>query len=168
MLELGIFIVAISALAVSLITAIIQIMQHRQELRPYLSFSGTSGHVTCDDTVMSGIVIELNMKNVGKNVLHYDVVKFELFANNAEMPRVYPTNTGTVIGVDTEVTYCYWNNDVSIHHTKERQVELKICFSMEYHKVGRPRKKYMLSYEVFAFVVDGVYQEGVYGKTYAT
>jgi len=162
-------VVALSAFAVALTTAIIQIKVHLQELRPYLSFSGTSGKVIINsETGQVGMDFILNLKNVGKCVLYYDVIQFDVFVNGAKMPDVDVKSKGSVIGVNTEAIYRKYYSEVSQHNTQQPFEQYippnhKIVFTIEYYKANRPKKRYKLFYEVFVEHKDGIPRE-LYGE----
>ena len=165
-------IIAFSAFLVALVTAIIQIKVHRQELRPYLSFSGTTGIVKIfTDTGKAGMDILINLMNVGKCVLVYEVSKFDVFVNGVKLPDVDVTNKGSVIGVNTGASYRKYYEGI-LQYSERLSPEQyippnhKIVFDIEYYKVNKPTKRYKLSYEVSLEFSDGIRRE-FYDKTYS-
>jgi hypothetical protein len=172
LMTLSTFIVAFFAFMVALITAIIQIKVHVQELRPFLSFSGTKNIIKIFiETGRAGIDFVLILKNVGKCVLYYEIVQFDIFVNGVKLPDVDVRNKGSVIGVNTEVAYSKFFEEI-LQYEKGLMPEQyvlpnhKLIFLIEYHRANKPRKKYKLFYEVFIEFENGARRE-FYGKTLA-
>jgi hypothetical protein len=165
-------IIALSALILALITAFIQIKVHMQSLRPFLSFGGTNGIIRIfEETGVAGIDFNIRLMNVGNNVLRYEVLEFDVYLNDVKLPDVVETSTGSIIGVNTEISHNRFYNNI-LAYKKGLSPEQytppnhKICFSIEYYRVNKTKKKYRLSYEVFVSFDSGIKRE-IYGKTFA-
>ena len=164
--------ITLAALAVALITAIIQIRIQYREWRPYLSFTGMNGIVKIFiDTGLAGIDFILNLKNVGKCVLYYNVIQFDIFINGVKAPDVELSSEGSVIGVNSDATYSKFFNGilqykVGLAPEQYTPPNHKIIFTIEYYRADKQRKKYKLSYEMSFEVENGV-QRMFYGKTFA-
>lgn len=164
--------IAFAALAISLIVAIIQIRTQLQELRPYLSFAGTNGIVKVfEETGIAGMDVNLKLINVGKCVLYYEIMQFDVFVNGIKWPDFDVRNNGSVMGINTETVYNKFYNNFLQYEKGLNPVQYippnhRIVFSIEYYRVNRPKKRYKLSYEVTVEFEHGVKRE-LYGKTFA-
>jgi len=150
----GTFLIASIAFVLSLITAIIQIRVHLQELRPYLSFAGTSEIIRLFEGINTvGMDFILMLENVGKCVLCYEVIHFDIFVRGQKLPDVDLKNKGSVIGIGAKTTYSKYINNMIPFNENLKPAEYvppnyKISFSIEYYKVGKQKRKYKLSYDI--------------------
>lgn len=165
-------IIALAAFVLSLILAIRQINMQIQESRPYLSFTGTNGMVKIfEDTGIVGMDFNLKLKNVGKCVLYYEVIQFDIFVNGTKLSDVDVKNKGSVIGINSETIYNKFYNSL-LQYEKGLKPEQyvppnhKIVLSIEYYRANKQKKRYKLFYEIFVEFEPGIRRE-FYGKTFA-
>ena len=165
-------IIASTACIISLLLLIERFSWHKKDTRPYLSFKKTNGIVKIDESNgIAGIYINLEFENVGKCVLRYNIIKFDIFINGLKLPDVALKSTGSVLGVKVSGSFNkYYTNllkyKLGLASSEYIPPNHVINFEVEYYKIGRPNKKYKLAYEVHKEFERGISRE-YYGETFA-
>lgn len=147
-------VVAFSAFILSLVTAYIQISVHHQELRPYLSFYGSSGKVRINQqTGDASIDIFLNFKNAGKCVLQYNITQLDYFIQGIKQPNVDEKSKGSIIGVNSECSFNryyskIWTYPIGLKPEEYILPNQKIIFTVEYYRIDKPKRSisYFMNY----------------------
>lgn len=165
-------IIASVSIVISLLVAFVQIRTQIQEFRPYLSYEGMSERIKIvESTGCAGIEFNINLRNVGKCVLNYEMVSLDIFINGLKLPEVALKNRGSIIGVNGRACYNKYYNDIlkyEINLPREEYIptNYKIIFNIEYGRASSTKRKYKLSYEIDVEFDNG-YRKENYGKTFA-
>jgi len=167
-----IFAILISATAciISFLLLIERFSRYKEDTRPYLSFKQSSEFFSANNGIC-GAQIVLLFENVGKCMLCYDMLKLDVFVNGAKVPDVEKPYDWTVLGIGVTGTFTQsytrlfdYPQELSYHEIAP--VDYKIHFEVEYYKVGKPKKKYKLHYELQIEFHNRSRLE-FYGKTFA-
>ncbi|UOO37284.1 hypothetical protein IZU99_08480 [Oscillospiraceae bacterium CM] len=182
-MEVVAIIISSIALIVSIIVAMLQIIAYSQEWRPVLSFVNVDTFV--QDNPSAGIATidyNINFTNSGKSQIQYEMKEFEIFWNDIQQSNVAEKSKGSVVGVgqknafNRHYTFGYTNistlSTQSLTNSQPPEFNLiipktKIIFKLEYHKIGQPKKKYYLDYELF-IEYNNNYTRMLLGKSIAT
>ena len=165
-------IISLAAFILALVLAVRQIQMQIQDMRPYLSYSGLNGVLKVDqNTGRADMDFNLKLENVGKCVLRYEVVKFDIFISGLQLPEVQLKSTGSIIGVNTTAIYSkfykgIWQYPTNLAPQEHAPPNYKVDFVIEYYRTNKPEKKYKLHYEIFKEFESGVVRE-LFGETFA-
>ena len=168
----NIFAILISATAciISFLLLVERFSRYKEDTRPYLSFKQSSESFFAKNGI-GGAQIFLLFENVGKCMLRYDILKFDVFVNGAKVPDVEKPYEWSVLGIGVAGTFSQsyakffdYSKELLLHEIDP--VDYKIQFEVEYYKIGKPKKKYKLQYEIqVEFRNKNRYE--FYGKTFA-
>jgi len=165
-------IISLAAFILALVVAFRQIQVMRQEMRPYLSFSGLSEiFKVSKETGSASMDFNLNFENVGKCVLRYEVIQFDIFINGVQLLPVDTKNTGAIVGVNSKTVYNKFYTKIrqfppNLAPEKYIPPNYKVIFSIEYYRIDKPKKTYKLFYEVSKEFDSGLSRE-FFGKSFA-
>ncbi|MCL2361355.1 MAG: hypothetical protein FWC73_06040 [Defluviitaleaceae bacterium] len=120
---------------------------------------------------IAGMDFNLEFENVGKCVLRYEIIKFDVFINGIKFPDVVLKNTGSVLGVKVCRNFNkYYTNFLQYKHGLDPSEYVPpnhiLHFEVNYYKIGKAKKTYKLIYEVHREFDNGISRE-YYGETFA-